>query len=91
MFDGYTYDARQTDHAWVESRAFVVAVDADQAPEHFTPGGEFEELKWWPLDAATANRVPSGQAPFLREAVIQLKEAGRMDADTADSFLAKTG
>ena len=91
VFDGYTYDARQTDHAWVESRAFVVAVDANRAPESFTPGGEFEELRWLPLDAATANRVPSGQAPFLRGAVTHLKDAGRMDAAMADAFLAKTG
>ncbi len=91
VFEGYTYDPRQTDHAWVESRAYVTTVNAEQAPESFTPGGAFDDVKWWPLDATTANRVPAGQAIFLREGVKHLRANGLMDEATADAFLAKTG
>jgi ADP-ribose pyrophosphatase len=91
LFEGYTYDPRQTDHAWVETRALLV-LDAESAfPDIFVPGGGFEEVKWWPLNASTINRVPSSQAAFLRTAVERLTETGRLDRAAADSLLASTG
>ena len=90
VFEGYTYDPRQTDHAWVETRGYVMIVPDEQAPESFTPGGVFDEVRWWPLDAATANRLPAGQAALLKAAVAHLKASARIAADVADAFLAKT-
>jgi ADP-ribose pyrophosphatase len=89
VFEGYTYDSRQTDNAWVESRAFLVL--PAEAPSLLTSGGEFDETKWWPLDDETVNRVPAGQARFIRESVPRLIESGRMDQAAADRLLASTG
>ena len=89
VFEGYTYDSRQTDNAWVETRAFLVL--PDEAPTLLTPGGEFDEIKWWPLDDETVNRVSAGQARFIRESVSHLIESGRMDEAAADRLLASTG
>jgi ADP-ribose pyrophosphatase len=61
------------------------------APESFDPGGDFDEVRWWPLTAETVNKVPSGTAGFIREAVTALKVSNRIDADAADALLAKTG
>ena len=91
VFEGYTFDPRQTDHAWVESRVFLLDMADGGAPDSFAPGGEFDEVKWWPLNADTVNRIPSGSARFIREAVTALKDSDRMDSDVADSLLAKTG
>jgi len=91
VFEGYTYDPRQTDHAWVESRAYLLDTGDGAAPESFDPGGEFDEVKWWPLNAETINKVPSGSARFIREAVMALKDNDRMEAAAAESLLAKTG
>ena len=89
VFEGYTYDRRQTDNAWVESRAYLVL--PDEAPTLLSPGGEFEEIKWWPLEAETLNRLPSDQARFLREGVSQLVQGGVMDAESGDKLLESTG
>jgi ADP-ribose pyrophosphatase len=91
IFEGYTHDPRQTDHAWVESRVFLIYLGAGSAPESFDPGGEFDEVKWWPLTAEIINRVPSGTARFIREAVTALKDSKRLDAAAAETLLAKTG
>ena len=89
VFEGYTYDARQTDNAWVESRAYLILPEV--APALLEAGGEFDEIKWWPLDAKTVNRIPSDQARFIRDSLPRLVEAGRMDQTAADTLLASTG
>jgi ADP-ribose pyrophosphatase YjhB (NUDIX family) len=91
LFEGYNYDPRQTDHAWVETRALLFLDAEGQLPDLLVPGGDFEEIKWWPLDADTINRVPSGQAVFLRAAVRRLTETGRLQSAAAESLLASTG
>ena len=90
VFDGYTFDPRQTDHAWVESRAYLFSTEADAVPSRFEAGGEFDEIKWWPLDAGTINRVPSGQARLIRESLTKLMETGQMDKSLAEKLLAAT-
>jgi ADP-ribose pyrophosphatase len=91
VFEGYTYDPRQTDHAWVESRVFLLDAGDGAAPETFEPGGEFDEVKWWPLTAQTVNKVPAGTARFIREVVTALKGSNRMETGAAETLLAKTG
>jgi hypothetical protein len=91
VYGGYTFDPRQTDHAWVESRVSLIVVDGGLRRGSLRPGGEFDEIRWWPLEAATVNRVPSGQARFVRETVTKLVEKGRIDRELADSLLAATG
>lgn len=87
----YVYDARQTDHAWVEMRA-VLYFDAEGAlPSVAVPGGDFEEIAWWPLDAETINRVPSSQARLLRLAIQRLRAGGQLGAAEAAALLEKTG
>jgi ADP-ribose pyrophosphatase len=91
IFEGYTYDPRQTDHAWVESRVYLMCAGDGAAPESFEPGGGFDEVRWYPLNANTINSVPSATARFIREAVSALKANDRMEAAAANSLLAKTG
>jgi ADP-ribose pyrophosphatase len=89
--EGYTYDPRQTDHAWVETRGVLILLGEEEAPDLFEPGGDFVDAGWWPLDAGTANRLPSGHAGLLREAVGRLRDSEHMDTEVAERFLAATG
>ncbi|MFT4625281.1 MAG: ADP-ribose pyrophosphatase [Myxococcota bacterium] len=88
--DGYAYDIRQTDHAWVEPLGQLL-YDADGVTADLTPLGDFDELKWWPLDHHTTNQVPPSHAVAIRGAITRLRDTGRMDAARADHFLARTG
>jgi ADP-ribose pyrophosphatase len=90
LSEGYAYDPRQTDHAWVERTAFLVRFqdDGDRVPR---PGGRFEEVRWLPLDAATLNRVAPGQAAALRAAVQALVDAGTVASEVGEALLRATG
>jgi ADP-ribose pyrophosphatase len=90
VFEGYTYDPRQTDHAWVESHTLLFQTEAEVAPGTFEPGSEFDEIRWWPLNAETVNRIPTGQVRFVREGVTRLMDTGRVDKPTAERLLAAT-
>jgi len=91
LSDGYTYDPRQTDHAWVESRCYLPDASDNDVPDGFEPGGEFDEVKWWPLDAEVVNRVPSGQAQFIREAIARLAQLNTLTDADAETLLSGTG
>ncbi|MFT7518323.1 MAG: ADP-ribose pyrophosphatase [Kiritimatiellia bacterium] len=88
--DGYTYDIRQTDHAWVQTMGMLLFDAGHELPD-IRPTGDFEELKWWPLDYQTTNRVPPSHAAVVRHAIARLRDTGRMTADDAEHFLNRTG
>ena len=91
VFEGYIYDARQTDHAWIETCAYLLDVEPTRRVDEHRPGNPFAEIGWWPLDADTVNRIPTVQAGLVREAVRRLADTGRMDPDEAAELLAATG
>jgi ADP-ribose pyrophosphatase len=71
VHNGYFYDPRQTDHAWVEMWAGLAVVEFDSAPREFLPGGDFEAVRWMPVEAGTLNRMPSVEARFVQAAIQQ--------------------
>lgn len=89
VFRGYVYDARQTDHAWVEALALLLR--GDEAPDRFRPGGDLDSLEWWPLSAGVLNRLPEDQAGFLRRCVPRLVEEGRLPSAEGRALLEATG
>jgi len=91
VFEGYTYDPRQTDHAWVESRAYLIVEKETDTPDTFNSSGNYEEVKWMPLNSDTVNRFPARQAQFVRDAVRQMIVEDVLAADQAELMLAKTG
>ncbi len=91
VFDGEVYDARQTDHAWVHSKAMLIYREADGAPDGLSPGDAFEQLLWQPLDAPTVNSLPSAQAAQIREAVRTLAGEGHIVLESATELLERTG
>jgi ADP-ribose pyrophosphatase len=90
LSEGYVYDARQTDHAWVEQRAYLIPASED-VPDLFEPSGAFDEVSWWPLNADNARRIPSGQAGQARLAVERLRDSGFISADQAERLLSRMG
>ena len=91
IFEGYSYDARQTDHAWVEMQARLFHQDDDCAPVQFRAGGNFDDVEWRPLNARTVNSLPPNQALAVREVVKRLQETERIEPAQAASLLAGTG
>ena len=91
LYEGYTFDARQTDHAWVERRAYSLPSEAQDLPDLFEDSGTFENLGWWPLTAETTTRIPSEQAGLVRRALEHARDSGRLDTELAEQLLAVTG
>jgi ADP-ribose pyrophosphatase len=91
ILEGFFYDPRQTDHAWVEMRTFLFFMDFDAAPQRFEPGSDFEEVRWMPLDAETVNRIPSNEARLIRRSIKHLQQTAAIDDAMATQLLAATG
>ncbi|MHC4079779.1 MAG: NUDIX domain-containing protein [Planctomycetota bacterium] len=91
VHEGYFYDPRQTDHAWVEIRAGLAVVEFDDAPREFVPGGDFETVRWMPVDADTVNRMPSAEARFVQQALRHLQQDGTIGDAMAQQVLSRSG
>jgi ADP-ribose pyrophosphatase len=89
--EGYSYDARQTDHAWIELETRLCHLEPESQPATLRPGGGFEEIEWWPVDPDTVNQLPPNQSQLVREAVRHLMERGVVKRDWAMGLLTKTG
>ena len=87
VHEGYFYDPRQTDHAWVAIRVGLAVVEFDDAPREFFPGGDFETVRWMPVDADTVNRMPPAEARFVQQALRQLQQHGKIGESMAQQVL----
>ena len=91
LFDEYYYDPRQTDHAWVELRAYLFKPELALETGPLQPTDAFEEVEWIPLTVATVNDFSSSGARLVRNAVLRLKDSGVIDVNYATKLLQKTG
>jgi ADP-ribose pyrophosphatase len=91
IVEGYRYDPRQTDHAWVEMHGRLLHQDTDSLSFEIRPGGSFKGVDWCPLDAEIVNKLPANQAALVREAVKRLLENGCIAKTHAKALLSKTG
>ena len=91
LAEGYSYDSRQTDHAWVVTQVRHLAVSGAESSPLLQPGGAFESLAWYPPDQNIVNRVPAGLARWVREAVLALEVGGAFSRTEATAVLAATG
>lgn len=89
--EGYDYDARRTDHAWVVTSVRHAHVASAAAPEVFRAGSRFASVSWYPLDADTVNRVPAASARHVREAIRALQASAQIADGAAAAVLAATG
>lgn len=91
LSEGYSYDPRRTDHAWVVLHTqHLHLVDGD-GPPLFQPGGIFESVSWWPLEPKTINRIPAAPARPVRESIRALETAGTLPSGRAAAILTATG
>jgi hypothetical protein len=88
---GYTYDPRQTDHAWIELEARHFHLTTDRQTPALRSGPSFQDVEWWPLVASTINGLTSTQAHLVREAVRRLIDQDVVDRAWAMDLLTKTG
>ncbi len=90
VFDGYTYDKRQTDNAWVVLKSYLFFREG-RDDGALTKGGRFEELKYHALTAEMVNSMASTHAKQVREAIPLLVGEGKLTQEQGDLLLAKTG
>jgi ADP-ribose pyrophosphatase len=91
LFDGYYYDPRQTDHAWVELRAYFFGPELANETGLLGPTQAFDEVEWRPLTAATVNDISASGARLVRETISRLKDRGLLSREEATKLLATTG
>ena len=72
VLKGYSYDPRQTDHAWVKLEARHIQVDGPDAPALFRPGQQFEDMAWVPMNEESLGKLVPAHAPILQAAMAKL-------------------
>jgi ADP-ribose pyrophosphatase len=90
IFAGPIYDRRQTDHAWVEVRGYLLHA-SDGLLHAVNASAAFDEVVWHPLTADTVNHLSSGHAHLVREAIRELQTQGVFSGAEAERLLARTG
>jgi hypothetical protein len=86
LFEGYFYDYRQTDNAWVEAKAFLIFLEERDPPgEH-----AHETLQWKRIDHQLINGLQPGYANLLRSAIQHLYDEGIHQDDFILKILEKT-
>lgn len=78
IFEGFSYDPRQTDNAWIEISTFLFCYPFDSAPIDFNSDREFEEIEWWPVNEETQKNLHPVQAFFVKIAIKKLEDKGMM-------------
>ena len=56
-----------------------------------SPGGDFETVRWMPVDADTVNRMPSAEARFVQQALRHLQQDGTIGDAMAQQVLSRSG
>jgi hypothetical protein len=86
--EGYLYDPRQTDNAWVESKSFLLFsknLVMDEIREN-APG-----LDWKVIDPRLINTLYSSQGNILRECVQYIYDTKNVKEKFVARLLQKTG
>lgn len=89
--EGYAYDPRQTDNAWVELEGRLYHLTIDEQSRSFRPASSSQDVEWWPLEPGTLNSLSSSDAELVRKATRQLAKEGVVERNWAEGILAKTG
>ncbi len=87
LYEGYFYDLRQTDHAWVDAQVFLIYLDDRTRTEDH----QSEDLRWKRLDHRLVNRLHPSYANLLRSAIMHLYEEGIHQNEFITDLLEKTG
>jgi ADP-ribose pyrophosphatase len=91
LSQGYAYDPRRTDHAWIVTSASHLHIGADPGPDILRPAGRFATVGWFPLSAETVNRMRGPLASQARDVVRALHDSGEMSGAVASAVLTATG
>ena len=73
LSQGFSYDDRQTDHAWVEVTTFLYFYTDADAPTNFSSNREFEEVAWLPLKRDLLESLHPAQVNSVEEAIKRLE------------------
>ena len=73
LYQGFIYDDRQTDHAWVEVTTFLYFYAYADAPTNFSSNREFEEVVWLPLNRDLLEELHPTQVNSVIEVVKRLE------------------
>ena len=89
IHDGYLYDYRQTDNAWVAAKAFLFHLERDPSIE--TDETQAPTTRMIPLTPELVNDFSTSKASLIRKALEVLLDQKLIKEEIADLILRKTG
>jgi ADP-ribose pyrophosphatase len=90
VFDGYLYDSRQTDHAWIQAHCVAYFMPFDIVRDTFTIE-ESSELKWRKIDTEIINKMPSSHAMIIRNSIEKLNSNDLISDEITNALIKLSG
>jgi ADP-ribose pyrophosphatase len=90
IHEGYLYDPRQTDHAWLRATGYLLHLSREEYSS-IRREKESRSMRWKTLNPELINQFLSSHALLLREAVQCLLDQKLITNDTANFILKQTG
>jgi ADP-ribose pyrophosphatase len=88
IHEGYLYDRRQTDNAWLNANCYILLVDESEMESDTTIASKF---KWEIVSTELINQLPASRAELIRIAIDHLSKDGLIDITSAQEILKETG
>ncbi len=88
IHEGYLYDRRQTDNAWLNANCYLLLVDELEMESDTTIASKF---KWEIVSTELINQLPASRAELIRIAIDHLSKDGLIDITSAQEILKETG
>jgi ADP-ribose pyrophosphatase len=87
IHEGYLYDPRQTDHAWVDAQVILIYWSDEEDAE----GVESEDRIWKDLDHTLINSLHSSHGIVVRKALQHIYDEAWLQEAFVQSIIEKTG
>jgi ADP-ribose pyrophosphatase len=88
IHEGYLYDSRQTDNAWIEAKAFLLFKEMNDSDDGYSLESKFN---WKILESSLINGLHSSYATLLREALEHILKEKLAAEAPVKKLLDKTG
>jgi ADP-ribose pyrophosphatase len=90
VYDGYLYDLRQTDNAWIYTKSYMFHIQPNSGLD-FPNSFDSYNIRWKIFDPELVNEFSSSRAMLLRNVIQELHQQKITSKEVTEAIMKKTG